>query len=101
MRIKTFLQFIILFLFMVAGVVFIHETIHGQIYNYYGCENVTYGVEADSLFSSGFYTSADCGNIDYRFTYDIITLAHSINEIVAYQVTPYLVLIFFAILLKE
>jgi hypothetical protein len=70
---------------LVGGSIVNHEVTHGQIYKYYGCENVSYGIN-----SKGAYTSCLDEN---RVQSASEILAHSQNEIVGYNITPIMVLI--------
>lgn len=78
-------KFMATFLLCMAVVVMIHEGTHGVIMEYYGCENVTYGVS-----QVAFYTN--CTDDGAGWT-DSETLAHSVNEVVGYNIAPWLALI--------
>ena len=58
-----------------------HEYTHGTIYQYFGCENVSYGYT-----ETFFYTN--CTDEGFRCS-DACLVAHSNNEIVGYTVMPF------------
>lgn len=69
-------NFLIFMIIFIVGFIIIHELIHAQIFDYFGCENVKFGVN-----NVMFYTYCEDGYIDNDFMW----LAHSINEIVGYS----------------
>jgi len=71
---------------LLAGTVVSHEATHGQIFKYYGCQNVSYGVEWDRAYTQ-------CNDLNYIQSKEEL-LAHSNNEVVGYNITPLLWAIF-------
>lgn len=72
---------------IIAINIYTHEMVHNKIFLYLGCDDIEmkFGVINS-------YTTANCSMIsdESRLTVD---LANSINEVVGYQLTPFLILI--------
>lgn len=81
-----FVFVMVMLLVLFANMVYVHERVHGLIYEYYGCENIEY-----SMTWSAALTSADCALSSERW--DSMILAHSQNEIITYNIVTWLVVI--------
>lgn len=64
--------------------IFLHESTHSIIYKYYGCENIKLNINNLPFISM----NAECSTLDNN-----MLLAHSINEVIGYNIVPILVII--------
>ena len=83
-RIKRLLYAVAVSALVWSLFIVVHEYTHGTIYEYFGCENVSYGYQSPVFYSNctdeGFYCSDACN------------VAHSNNEIVGYTVMPFVLM---------
>lgn len=79
------MTFFLVVIITIGMQIYFHEFTHVQIMKYYGCEHIGTGFEDGSVF-----VIESCPTQEM---YDKAVLAHSINEIVGYNITPYLILI--------
>jgi len=77
-------------LLLIGGSIFLHEVTHMQIFNYYGIND--YWIEWGDGYVAVNY-KGECN--------DVCELAHSINEIVHYNVSPFLIIIILLMLIKD
>lgn len=80
---------ILLALFLILSFVGLHETAHGEIYRAYGCTDITY--EFHWYYAQ---TLAKCNN-------ENSTLANSINEVVGYGISPFLIAIIMIMIIDK
>jgi len=83
-RIKRLLYAVAISAVVWALFIVLHEYTHGTIYQYFGCENVSYGYTRTVFYANctdeGFYCSEACN------------VAHSNNEVVGYTVMPFVLM---------
>lgn len=77
---------------LIFGLIAMHEITHYQILKYYGVddENIYFFANWQMV---GLYYEGECN--------DSCQLAHSINEVVGYNIMPFLVFICFILVVKE
>jgi len=77
-------RFSMMMLLLVVSIIF-HEITHGTMFRYFGCKSVRYGI-----WLTGPYTK--CTDDEFVCSEQCI-LAHSINEIVGYNIIPQMLFI--------
>lgn len=82
---KRVVAFILVFAVMLTTTVFIHEITHSMIFRYFGCEKTEIGISWEGAYCK-------CIDEDHIKT-DEHRLAHSINEVITYNLTYHLVLL--------
>lgn len=81
---KTLNSIIFIILCMI-GYIWLHELTHATIYEYYDCYDIEYHLELGWYPAS---VSAYCYDEDHK-------LAQSINEIIGYNVMPFLIILIY------
>ena len=91
-RLRIAVIFILFFLVVEGSAIFIHESVHKVINTGFGCRNSVFGANWQ-----GFYTLC----VDKNFVCnDYCRLAQSINEVVGYSITQFLVIIIILLLMS-
>jgi len=85
---KTLSFALIIIWFLVAWIV-LHEITHMEIDRIYGCTNISMSIEWNAVV-----THAECPNNNSD-------LAQSINEVVGYNVMPFLLIILLVLIFKD